>query len=105
MQVVGGSGTELLDGILDCFLEESPSGDTDRALDEVQSDGLLRAISPSFTALDSSPVDDIIERAIASFDCDFGQDPLPDLADIFPDLDDLLESYEQEQDDFVLSIS
>ena len=81
---VGGSGVEALDGILDCYLGDSPSGATDRALNEVQSYGSLRTISPSITTMDSSPMNDTIEEIIASFDKDLGQLPLPDLSILFP---------------------
>ena len=61
---VGGSGAEVLDGTLECYLGYSPSGATDRALHELQSYGSLLAISPSSTAMDSSPINYIIEEII-----------------------------------------
>ena len=80
-----------MDGTLHCYLGDGSSGATDRALHEVQSYGSLRTISPSFTTMDSSPMNDIIEEIIASFDYDLGQLPLPDLSILFPDFNDLLE--------------
>ena len=70
---------------------EDQIGPNSRALNGEQSNGLFRAISPSITATDASPIGETIERIMASFDHEFGQLPLPDLSVLFPDLDDFLE--------------